>query len=382
MIIGSFCFAEFAYGNTGHSTKDHDHNHDHDHDHSSPAHHKFTDEDNCKQFDPELSIVGNFLTEFSDNKGNPNRGRFRVREAEATFQTFLLPWFRLNAIGSMEQEYHDSHVNTDFHLEELYGSFFLPNDVKAVIGRQLVGFGALNPTHYHERPFADIPLALANFFGEHSWYDDGVSLSMPIGSLSGAPIRNSFSYLRGRNFGLEHIHEHGHEEEEEEHHEGHGPIKWGGNVYLNRISSEIELDHDSHIDLGYSVAWDEGGDNILHGLDMTYRNTDFSSFDELIWQSELFYADVDTSDTEPLGFYSMLQFVLDDKWDIGGRYDWSEAPGEGSKYEWAISPFVTYHIDESMFCRLQYRYREMIENHETENTLFMQFVWEIGTHSH
>ena len=78
----------------------------------------------------------------------------------------------------------------------------------------------------------------------------------------------------------------------------------------------------------------------------------------------------------------MLQFVPDDKWDFGGRYDWSEAPGEGNKNEWAITPFLTYHFDESMYGRLQYRYREMIEDHEPENTLFLQFVWEIGSHSH
>ena len=44
--------------------------------------------------------------------------------------------------------------------------------MEAVIGRRLVGFGVVNPMHFHERPFADTPLVLANFLGEHSWYDD------------------------------------------------------------------------------------------------------------------------------------------------------------------------------------------------------------------
>ncbi len=373
-VICSFCFAEFAYAEDGHSGKEHER------DHSLPAHHRSSDDDFWKQIDPELSIVGNFLAEFSDNKDNSNRGKFRVREAEAAFQAFLFPKFRINAVGAMEQEYEDAHSNTEFHLEELYGALFdLPYGINAGIGRRLVEFGALNPKHFHERPFADTPLVLANFFGEHSWYDDGVSVNMPVGRLFGAPISNSFSYLRGRNFGLEHVHAHGHEDM---HEQGHGPIRWGGNVYLNRVTADIELDHDRHIDMGYSVAWDEGGDNNLHGLDMTYHNSGFSSFDEFVWQSELFYADVDTSETEPFGFYSMMQFVLDDKWDFGGRYDWSQAPGEGSKSEWAITPFLTYHFDKSMYGRLQYRYREMIEDHKPENALFLQFVWEIGAHSH
>jgi hypothetical protein len=126
VVIYSFCFAQFAYGQGGHPEKEHEHVN------SLPAHHKPFDSDFWKRIDPEFNIVGNFLTEFSDNKDNSNRGKFRVREAEAAFQAFLLPQFRINAVGAMEQEYDGSHLNTEFHLEEFYGALFdLPYDVDA-----------------------------------------------------------------------------------------------------------------------------------------------------------------------------------------------------------------------------------------------------------
>ncbi len=378
VLICSVGFINTSFGTEKYLPKDNEHGHEHDL--SLPAHHKISDEDFWRAIDPEVNIVGNFLTEFSDNKENSNRGRFRVRGVEAAFQAFLLPHLRVNVVGTMEQEYESGHSNTEFHMEEVYVSLLdLPYEMEAEIGRRLVGFGVINPTHFHERPFADTPLVLANFLGEHSWYDDGVSVSLPVGSLWGVPIRNSFGYFQGRNFGVEHVHGHGHDDADEE---GHGPIRWGGDVYMNRIYSEIELDSDSHVDLGYSLAWDEGGDTNLHGVDLTYHYSGFESFRELVWQNELLFADIDSSDSEPLGFYSMLNLVMDEKWDVGGRYDWSEAPGEGSNYEWAVSPFVTYHFDESMYGRVQYRYREMIEGHRPENALFLQFVWELGAHSH
>lgn len=375
VLVISMTFTGVAVGEEGH-----DHGHAHDHGTPLAAHHKQSDDTKWNLIDPEFSVVGNFLTEFSDNKENANRGRFRVREAEAAFQAFLLPNLRVNIVGAMEQEYEDNHSNTNFHLEELYASIYdLPYGMEGQIGRRLVGFGIINSLHFHERPFADTPLVLANMLGEHSWYDDGVSVSIPVGQLWGIQFKNSFGYFQGRNFGLEHEHAHGHDDEEEE---GHGPIRWGGNVYMNRISSEIELDADSHVDFGYSVAWDEGRNTNLHGMDLTYHKRGFGPFQELVWQNEFLFADIDNSDSTPLGFYSMLNLELDKKWDVGGRYDWSEAPGEGNSFEWAISPFVTYHFDTSRYARLQYRYRELIEGHEPENTLFLQFVWELGSHSH
>ena len=368
-------FSGFAYAAGGHS-------HDHDHDHSNCVEGDF-----WQQMDAEFSVLGNFLGEFSDNKDNANRSRVRVREAEIAFGANLLPNLRFNVVGALEQEYEDGHVNNETHLEEFYGTFYdLPFDMEGSIGRKFVGFGVLNPLHFHERPFADTPLVLANLFGEHGWYDDGASLTIPVGDVFGADVRNSFGYYRGRNFGLEHSHEHehGHDEHEEDEHEeeGQGPIEWGGYVYQNRISFEYELSESSCLDMGYSVAFDEGGDNNVHGIDVTYRCTDLETIEAFIWQNEFFYADVDTSSTEPFGFYSLLQFVLDEKIELGGRYDWSEAPGDVDNYEWAIGSFITYNFSESMYARAQYRYHEMIEDHKAENTLFLQFVWRIGEHSH
>lgn len=379
--------SEKAHGQPDHQcdNPDHDHHYGHDHDTASghgksqPAHHKLDNGEVLGRLHPEFSVIGNFINESSNNKENSNRGRLRAREIEAAMQASLLDNFRINAVWAMEQEYIDNHSQWYYHLEELYGTVNeLPFEMEGVIGRRLVRFGALNPVHLHERPFADTPLVLANLFGQHSWYDDGVSLSMPVGEVFGTPVHNRFSYFRGRNFGLEHTHHHGHDE----HEEVHGTIEWGGNVYMNRLTSKIELDRISHAKLGYSIAFDEGGYNNLHGLDLTYRNRGIKGMKELAWQSELIYADIDTSDSEPFGMYSMLQFVLDDNWDVGGRYDWSEAPGEGSNNEWAVSPFVTYHLNESMYGRLQYRYREMIDDHEPEHTMFLQFVVELGKHSH
>jgi len=330
------------------------------------------------QLNPDISVVANILTNFNDDKADDNRNKVRVKEAELALQGYLYPGIRGDVIAAIEQEYEGDTSTTETDLEEAYVSFLdLPCSMQAEVGRKFIGFGKLNPIHPHHWPFADTPLVLQNFFGEHNWFDDGASVSALVPNPWDLYFKASFGVFNGRN--LEHAHEH---EEEEEHTGETEPIDWNGRVYVTRLSANKLLNDNSDVDLGYSLAWDEPRDTELHGVDLTYSYRWPYTYRKLKWQNEFLFANVDSTSTQSSGFYSLLKLTLDKNWELGGRYDWSQTLENDQSHEWAITPFLTYYFTESFYTRAQYRYRELIEEHEPENVFFLQLVWGLGPHSH
>jgi hypothetical protein len=326
------------------------------------------------RFVPDISVIANLQTNFSDNKDDFNRDKIWLKEGEIAFQGYVYPAVRTDVIVSLEQEYTEEGSDTTTHLEEGNLSFLeLPYGLQACVGRQLVGIGKLNRLHPHHWAFADRPLVNESFFGEENWSDDGLTLDTLISNPWDLYLKVSGGLFNGRRLG---------EEEEDETEAQAGPIQWQGRVYLGRASLSLPLNDVLDTDLGYSFACDSGQDTIVHGADLTFTRRWPNSYRRLVWQTEYFHTEVDANSLNRGGLYSMVLLTLDKYCQIGLRGDWSQTLATEEQEEWAISPFATYFFNESFYVRAQYRYRQMPEDHEPENALFLQLVWGLGPHSH
>jgi len=350
---------------------------------------------------PDLSAVVDVQALFTDNKTNADRNKVRVKHLELAVQGYLYPGIRADIIPALEMVYEGDEVSVEVDLEEAYLSVFqipylsenLPLELQA--GRKFMNFGRLNPVHSHHWPFADTPLVLANLFGEHAWFDDGLQGSLKVPNPLDLYLKTTFGFWNGKQLGHTHEglgHDHHEDAEDEGEEDDHGdhdhahheaqPISWDGHVYLSRTVLGIPFSRQADSLVGYSLAWDEGMDTVLHGADLTLTFRFPGTFQRIRWQNEFFAADLGLRDITRYGGYSLLAVDLSRTWQVGYRYDQTQTldPHE-SGHEWAASGFLTYYFNHSLYLRGQYRFRRMVDDTGEHNGT-LQLVFGLGPHSH
>ncbi len=315
---------------------------------------------------PDISIVVDVQALFTDDKDNDNRNKVRIPEAELALQAFLYPGVRADFVAAFEQHYEGDNVETEVDIEEAYASFLdLPFGMQLEAGRKLMNLGKFNPVHPHHWRVAQTPLVLEHLFGHHPWYDDGAQLSVLVPNPWDLYAKAGFGIFNGKDPG------HAHEQN----------VDWDGHVYLARSSFDLPVSDEASCVVGYSAAWDEGGNTALHDVDATLNYRWPMTYRKLKWHNELIYADIDDINTNSLGLFSILSHTLDKYWEIGLRYDWAELLHDDDKDEWAAGAFLTYYFTHSMYLRGEYRYTDR-PGGDKENAFIIQFVWGLGPHAH
>jgi hypothetical protein len=174
---------------------------------------------------------------------------------------------------------------------------------------------------------------------------------------------------------------HAAEEEEAEHDHGE-PVHFDGHVFLSRTVLGMPFGRDADGLLGYSLAWDEGANTLLHGGDLTLTYRWPTTYHRIRWQNEIYAADVRKADYTRYGGYSLLVFTLDKYWETGARYDRSQVlDPHVDGQEWAMTGFLTYYLTHSVYLRGQYRYRDTVDN-QGEHSGYVQLVFGLGPHAH
>jgi hypothetical protein len=117
------------------------------------------------------------------------------------------------------------------------------------------------------------------------------------------------------------------------------------------------------------------------GADLTLVHY-FTPVRKLKWQSEVYAqwrGDSAANDT-PLGFYSLVDMRLSQRWGVGARYDWVELVDQDAT-EQAYSVYGTFYQSEFARWRLQYQLADLAES-GFENRLFLQGTFVVGSHIH
>lgn len=338
---------------------------------------------------PLTSVIINSELNYSNNDANPNKDKFRVKEAEIALSGYLYPDVKGDFVAALEQEYaEDDSTTTETHIEEAYVKFLnLPFGLQATVGRKFLDFGRLNPVHSHHWNFTEAPLVMQNFLGDHSWSDDGVMLSYLIPNPADIYWNLSFGVYNGKQMGHAHSHgdedaEHEGEEHEEEHnHFGEELVSWDGHVYLGRMLVDMPFTENLNTSLGYTLAMDDNNRNKLHGIDFILKYQWPSTYKKIKWHTELFQLDDSESDIKPYGLFSYLTYGINKNWEAGLKYDFSEFADSESVDADAYSMFLTYYFTHTMYARLEGQRKNHASGLE-EDQIFLQFVWGIGPHAH
>ena len=141
-----------------------------------------------KVFNPDIGMIGNFLTGTGQSRGGSQALAptpfTTLQESEASFQATIDPYARADFFLALGEE--------GIEVEEGFVTFpTLPGGLLLKAGKMRANFGRLNAFHNHTLPWTDRPLVMYNLLGGASddpdtgIKDAGVSVSrmIPAGKL-------------------------------------------------------------------------------------------------------------------------------------------------------------------------------------------------------
>jgi hypothetical protein len=326
---------------------------------------------NAKVFNPDMSVIGNFLGAAGRNAVAPSPA-LEMREAEAAFQAVVDPYARADFFMAFGEE--------GVELEEGYVTLTeLPGRLQGKVGKMRAAFGKVNTLHTHAIPWADRPLVINNLLGgEEGISDAGVSLSrlIPIGGLF---LEATGQVYRGDAAGGELF----------------KSSEPGDLSYVGRLRGYHDISESTNVDLGvsYSRGHNAAGvvDDIdlgrymtqLYGIDATLRWRPLmrAIYRQFVGRSEVILSRRDQPGglQDATGFYVSGDYQFARRWWAGARLDQSGHADDALVRDNSQSFTITYLPSEFSLLRGQYR-RTGYGNGPTANEFLMQFQFAIGAH--
>jgi hypothetical protein len=320
-----------------------------------------------KVFNPDTSVIGNFLGTAGKNPFSAQPS-MQLTEAELSLQAVVDPYARADFFLSATPE--------GLEVEEGYATFTaLPKQLLLKVGKMRAQFGKVNTLHTHAMPTADRPLVTENLVGgEEGLSDAGASLSKLIA--------NPFVYLEatGEVFA------------------GTGDVFQSSQrsrpTYVGHLRAYRDLSEDKNVDLGVSYAHGQTDDvsgaqgpdlhKDLIGIDATFRYRPLRRAiyrrlnlrTELIWSRQQLPG---STETTAFGVYGLGEYQFAQRWYAGARIDRSGRALDGSQVDTGGSVFLTFWPTEFAQLRGQFRHTSFAEGESANEGLF-QVNFAIGAH--
>src|SRR5437762_2216555 len=315
-------------------------------------------ERNQAQLNPDIGVTGD-IRGYATGRG-VQRDNFDPREFEIGFQSALDPYSHTTIFVSLE----GGHVS----VEEGYAYWTgLPGHIRIDLGKYRQQFGELNRWHLHAVPETEYPLAITTFLGEDGLAGTGISLYRAFGGLGTHELTAqvtrsaSDSELFGNS---------------------------GRPTYLLHLLNFWQLNHSTYMQIGGTALYGTNPDSALRtkvgGLEfrLTWRPPLRAMYHELTVRGELLAIKKEVAGAGPtrLGGYVSSTYKLNQRFILGGRYDYVESPDFGVITRQLV-PSLTMWQSEWVFLRAQYQWQK-IANAEANHQIALQAVWAIGPHKH
>ena len=314
-----------------------------------------------KIFNPDIAVVGNFLSAAGRNPVEPLPG-FDLREAEVSLQAVVDPYARADFFLAATPE--------GLEIEEGYLTFStLPGGLLAKIGKMKAQFGKVNTMHAHTVPWADSPLMMRNLLGgEEGLSDAGVSVSKLVLNpwfffeATGEVYRGSSGVFQASK---------------------PGNVSW-----LGRVRGYRDLTEGTNLDVGASFTrgHNDAGEDFatrLIGVDATFRYRPLrrAIYRRLVGRTELMWSrrEQDDGTIPAFGMYVSGEYQFARRWFGGLRYDRSGRAFDGSLVDKGPSVVLTFWPSEFSQIRGQFRRTRYAEG-VTANEALFQFLFSIGAH--
>jgi hypothetical protein len=340
-----------------------------------------------RNLNPAISVNGLFRGQTSSLEPTADMNGFLMDGVEAQFTAIVDPFWNANVTLGIHPE-HDHQDAEDSahgvtyatHVEEAYlDSRALPAGLGLRAGRFLVPFGKHLPLHLHQYSFADAPLGVSSFLGEHGLSENGAQLARAL------------------------------------------PLPWFSDLAAYMVSGDGEVFDAEDEDLAWGGRlvnlWDLGDDttlelsaSFLHGSDGRYpdlgKGVDFRGID-MTWKwvssqrtggpaakvtGEVISPRYEDGPADPLGWYALAQCRIQRHWWLGlglGRAralpdeDGADDPAHDHGFEGDIREYkgnLTYAPSEFSFVRGEVGYYDDRITGEHDWRAIVQVNFTIGSH--
>ena len=309
---------------------------------------------------PEISATGDIrLVAEEGVRGN----NAVAHEFEFAFQAALDPYSSTKIFLSAGEE--------GVGVEEGYIYYAgLPGHLRLDLGKFRQQVGDLNRWHAHALPETQYPLVYQRFLPPDGLAGVGISLytNLPF-SLGGATHDVWFQATTAESDPLL---------------AGSGQL-----LFLGRLQNFWQLNRSTYAQIGFTGL---GGNNDGAGLRsrvigadfrVTYRPPNAGTRRDVTFRGEGYrlHATELGATTNRYGAFLDLQARTSQRWILGARYDYVEAPRGLPDTEWRITPALTWWQSESVYLRLEGEHRHT-DLEGSRNMLTFQAVWAMGPHKH
>jgi hypothetical protein len=327
----------------------------------------------AKALNPDISMIGDFLSSLGGNSIPPGASQtpvrsFEMHESELGIQAIIDPYARGDFFLTFGEE--------GVALEEGYITFTaLPAGFVGRVGKMRAAFGKVNTMHNHVLPWTDRPLVTDNLVGGEDGIDDaGISITRAFAGPKNIFLEGTGQLFRG---------------------DSGNPIH---PLFVSSQKSDVstvahlrgykDITESTNLDIGLSFArgHNELGTNFLtnlYGVDATLRwkplrRSIYHSFvarSEFVWSQR---QQVTPSLVRSFGYYTSADYQLGRRWFIGGRFDSSDR-ATLARADRGASLVLTYWPSEFSQLRGQYRFTKFVEG-VTGSELLMQVQFVLGAH--
>jgi hypothetical protein len=315
---------------------------------------------NQSAMNPEVSVNSDlrFVSQ-SDIKGLD----LQLAEVEVALQATLDPYSFTKVFLTWGAD--------EIGVEEAYIYWTgLPGRIRADAGKFRMPVGDLNRWHRHALPETNYPLVYQRFLSPDGLSGTGASLytTLPISIARGT----SEVFLQAAAVESEALTDLGHQP-----------------AVLGRLQNFWQLSRSTYMQLGVTGIRAQNSDSnltsTLLGADFrfTVRPPDAGTRQDLTFRTEGYRLrrDSDAPTTTRYGMYSDLTWRFSQRWVVGGRYDYVEAPAGPDDTAWRATGVVTWWQSEFVYLRLQ-AFRHHLDSTGSLNNLTFQVVWAMGPHKH
>lgn len=330
-----------------------------------------------QMLNPEISVTGDIVGNFTSPGGQPSNVSATPREFEFSFQSALDPYTHTKIFISREQDFEIAGFPEDegeeaegggFEIEEGYMYWVgLPGGFGAKLGKFRQEIGLYNRWHTHALLEVERPLASVLVLGEDGLIQTGASVTFPAFTLG--PTTQSFTIevARGDNEAL---------------------FENGNQIsYLGRLQSFWDLGA-SFVQLGATGVWGQNDDETLVsrllGLDFFFRwrPPGRALYRDVSLKGEWYVVERDIAGAALTanGGYAQANIRVGRQWIVGTRADYA-SPFAGEPNLFQLAPSITWWQSEWVRLRLQYNYLRPAGG-PGNHTVLLQSVWAVGPHKH
>jgi hypothetical protein len=316
---------------------------------------------------PDISAIGDFRMA-STNIGQRNVEMY-FNQLEMQVTSVVDPYARANFLFSFGKDSLNGGFGAGLE-EATLTSIDLPYQLQVTVGKFKPHFTKVNSLHPHAFSFVDFPLFVGRFFSDEGLFMEGISASWLVPNPY--DFYQELTIEAGRS-------------------EANSALDSGNKnrlLYIGHLKNFFDLTDNATLEFGLSGL---SGVNTLQlptsmgGIDLTYKwkPVQFNTVQSFTWQTEALLSDAHLTPSQSVrsyGGYTMMEYQIEKRSFIGGRYDYSAAPGDYRSEVRSASLLVRFQPTEFQILALEFQHSNFSTS-PVENKIVFRAIFGIGTHA-